>query len=539
MNPSMLFNYITNNPISAAVIAAVALVALALVVVVLRLACRAVAWLFVRYVAPRPVEDVLTVVSASIATGVSAQGMWRFSGDVLGFDGPLQLLLFAFIEVAMVTSAVRARRNMRENHKAGVDGLAVWALTCLSAVLSAMHSASFPEAVFRLAAPLVAAWLWERGMSIERQRLTGRTQINWRLTPERALVRVGLAESSDRTATEVDVHRRLTRVALAAKKARALREAGAADRKQARALAKLDKAMDRAVEHTGLVQDPDKQQRMLAQIAALYNTAELTKVEAPAFWQQPKGPSDFERLALETSRMNEGLEVRGEIREARTEMNQVRAEIREAMANLVPLAALATGGRVVGRSVVGGGTGGGDTARDGKGDTGSGVSGGAAPAVTPPVTPPARPASRDAVPAAKPPVKPRVTQRVSRAQKTVSRKQNGSRRGTPAQPSREELERRIKWLHDLVKTNPNLSVADLRDKAIEEYGVSPRTAYRYIEQAGLTPSDTAAGDTPGDATGDTGGDTPRDTADGTDGAAGDTPDDTTRDTPSGAAPDPT
>ncbi|MEV0151484.1 MULTISPECIES: hypothetical protein [unclassified Nonomuraea] len=518
MNPSTLFDYITNNPISAAIIAVLALVVLALVVVVLRLACRAVAWLLARYVAPRPVEDVLTVVSASIATGVSAQGMWRFSGDVLGFDGPLQLLLFAFIEVAMVTSAVRARRNMRENHKAGIDGLAVWALTGLSAVLSAMDSHSFPEAVFRLAAPIVAAWLWERGMAIERQRLTGRTRINWRLTPERMLVRAGLAESSDRTATEVDTHRRLTRVALAAKKARALREAGASDRKQARSLAKLDKAMDRAVEHTGLVQDKAKQQRMLAQIAALYNTAELTKVDRPAFWQQPEEPTGFERLALETSRLNEGLEVRGEIREARDEMKQARAEIREAMANLVPLAALATGGRVVGRRVVGGGTGGDDTARNGKGDTSSA-------------------ASRVAVPAAQPPAAPRVTQRVSRPKKTVSRKQNGSRRGTPAQPSREELERRIKWLHDLVKTNPQLSVTDLRDRAIEEYGVSPRTAYRYIEQAGLAPSDTAAGGTPRDTPGDTGGVTPRDTPDDTDGAAGDTPDGTARDTPSGGAPD--
>ncbi|GGO63271.1 hypothetical protein [Nonomuraea cavernae] len=495
MTPSALFGfaatafaYITANPISSAVIAAIALA----VLVGAFLGGRALFRIGRRWWTGRPTEDAMTIVAASIATGVSAQGMWRFSGDVLGFSGPLQLLLFAFIEVAMVTSAVRARRNMRENHKAGVDGLAVWALTCLSAVLSSMDSASFPEAVFRLAAPIVAAWLWERGMAIERQRLTGRTRINWRMTPERMLVRVGLAESSDRTATEVDTHRRLTRVALTAKKARALREAGASGNKQARALAKLDKAMDRAVEHTGLVQDPAKQKRMLAQIAALYNTAELTKVEAPAFWQQPKEPSGFDQLALETSRMNERLEVRGEIREARDEMNEARTEIREAMANLVPLVALATGGRVVGRSVVRGGLGGGDTVR---GDTGNGASGGAAPAPKPPVT-------------------PRVTRPVSRAQKTVSRKQNGLRRGTPTQPSREELERRIKWLHDLAKTNPDMDVTDLRDKAVEEYGVSTRTAYRYIEQAGLAPSDTDPGDTPRDTAGDASDGTARDTPDG-------------------------
>ncbi|WP_194244342.1 hypothetical protein [Nonomuraea phyllanthi] len=473
MNPldyaSALFDYITDNPGSSAVIAVLALAALALAFLLLRLAWRAICWLFGRYVAPRPVEDVLTIVSASIATGVSAQGMWRFSGDVLGFDGPLQLLLFAFIEVAMVTSAVRARRNMRENGRAGVDGLAVWALTGLSAVLSSMDSGSFPEAVFRLAAPIVAAWLWERSMAIERQRLTGRTRINWRLTPERVLVRVGLAESSDRTATDVDTHRRLTRVALTAKRARALRETGASDRKQARALAKLDKAMDRAVEHTGLVQDQARQQQMLAQIAALYNTAKLTEIQPRPFWQQ---------LADDKA--------------AKEERDRVAAD---AVAQLrgfsdrhapLPSADASTVARTNGTPRV----------------TGGGTTGGAAP--TAPVTRPRPP--------------------VSRPPKTVTRKQNGTRHGTPAQPSREELERRITWLHDLAKTTPTLSVTDLRDRAVEEYGVSPRTAYRYIEQAGLAPSSTAAGDTTRD--------TPSDTPDGT---TRDTPDDTASSTSSDAA----
>ncbi|MEV0617536.1 hypothetical protein AB0I81_29740 [Nonomuraea sp. NPDC050404] len=497
MNLSTLFNhaaalvaYVTTNPISSAVIAAAALAGLALVFVVLRLAWRAVAWLVARYVAPRPVEDVLTVVSASIATGVSAQGMWRFSGDVLGFDGPLRLMLFAFIEVAMVTSAVRARRNMRVTHKAGIDGLAVWALTGLSAVLSAMDSHSFPEAVFRLAAPVVAAWLWERGMAIERQKLTGRTRINWRLTPERLLVKMGLAETSERTATEVDTHRRLTRVALTAKKARALREAGASDRKQARALATLDKAMDRAVEHTGLVQNPAKQQQMLAQIAALYNTAKLTEIEPRPFWQQ---------LADDQAEKEERDRV------AADAVAQLRGfSDRHALLPPLPASTIARVGDSPGDAGDG-------TPRDTASGAGVVTPGGTAPA---PVTRPRPP--------------------VSRPPKAVTRKQNGARHGTPGQPSKEELARRIEWLHDVAKTNPGIEVTDLRDKAVEEYGVSARTAYRYIEQAGLSPSDTAAGDKPRDTADGTGGDTRHDTA-------GDTPDVTTRDTPgdtaSSTAPD--
>ncbi|MER6512311.1 hypothetical protein ABT158_36265 [Nonomuraea sp. NPDC001636] len=277
--------FVAEKPFATAVIALLGLAGLVLAFLVLRMAWRAGTWLFARYVAPRPVEDVLTVVAASIATGVSAQGMWRFSGDVLGLDGPLRLLLFAFIEVAIITSAVRARRNMRENFSAGIDGIAVWALTCLTAVLSSMDARSLPEAVFRLAAPLVAAWLWERGMAIERHRIRGTGRINWRLTPERLLVRMGLAEVSDRTASEVDAHRRLTRVALAAKRAKALRDSGASERKMRGALAKLDKAMDQAVEHTGLAVDQQRQEALLAQIAALYNTTALIDADPRVPWE--------------------------------------------------------------------------------------------------------------------------------------------------------------------------------------------------------------------------------------------------------------
>ncbi len=277
--------FITDKPLATAVITLLSLAGLVLAYLVLRILWRALAWLVARYIAPRPVEDVLTVVAASIATGVSAQGMWRFSGDVLGLDGPLRLLLFAFIEVALITSAVRARRNMRENYSAGIDGIAVWALTCLTAVLSSMDAHSLPEAIFRLAAPLVAAWLWERGMAIERHRIRGTGRINWRLTPERLLVRMGIAEVSDRTASEVDAHRRLTRVALAAKQAKVLRDGGASERKVRAALAKLDKAMDQAVEHTGLAVDSTRQEALLAQIAALYNTSALIDADPRVPWE--------------------------------------------------------------------------------------------------------------------------------------------------------------------------------------------------------------------------------------------------------------
>lgn len=343
-----IVSFVTANPAAAAVISVSAVVVVVLAFLALRGLLRATTRTLRGLWRPaarglrswakgRPGEDILTIVAASVATGVSAQGMWRFAGDVLGFDGPLRLLLFAFIEVAVITSAVRARRNMRENFSAGIDGLAVWALTCLSAVLSAMDARSLAEAVFRLAAPLVAAWLWERGMAIERHRAMGRrSRINWRLTPERVLVYLGIAEASDRTAGEVDTQRRLTRVALAAKYARDLRAAGASARRQRRALKRLQRAYTSAAEHAGLARDADQQQALTAETAALYSADQLLDVTPAANWTAPPEPEpspepdpEFRRLADETARLAEILAARD--------------DTRSSLANLAMLAAAATG----------------------------------------------------------------------------------------------------------------------------------------------------------------------------------------------------
>lgn len=276
-----------------------------------------------------PGADLLTYLAAGIATGVSAQGMWHFFEVVFpGLPVPLRVALFAFIEIGMLASAVRARKNMRDSAEraktdptvrpsAGIDGTAVWALTALTAVLSSLEAASPPEFIFRLAAPLVAAWLWERGMAIERQRITGRSRIHWRITPERFFVRLGLAEPTDRSASEVDAHRRLTRVALAAKRARALREAGAKPKKVTAALAKLDRALEKAVEHTALARDPKAQSALLDQLATLYGGPRLLDLNGQAPWEQLDHPAvtglirDSEALILAAA-LDRNTALRGE-----------------------------------------------------------------------------------------------------------------------------------------------------------------------------------------------------------------------------------
>lgn len=238
-----------------------------------------------RALAGRQAEDVLTVVAAAMATAVAANGMWRFFGAVLHFSGAERVTMFAFLEIAVVTCAFRARRNMTEFSSAGVEGIAVWVLSGLSAVFSALDARSGPEAAFRLAPPLVAAWLWHRAMSLEHRRTSGRA-VHWRLTAERVLVWLGLAEPAARAASDVDAHRRIARLARAAKKLRELRATGAASWRQQRARRQLDAALEAAVEHAGLASDPARQDQMRDQIGALTAAETLASLDAEAPWDR-------------------------------------------------------------------------------------------------------------------------------------------------------------------------------------------------------------------------------------------------------------
>ena len=282
IDPRPVITFVDVHPVPAAGAVILALVASFLAWHILRAGARATRGALRDH---RP-EDVLTLVAAVIATTVQAMGMWRFFDVTLHVDGPLRALLAAFIEVAMFVEALRARRNVveSEDHTAGIDGAAVWALAGLSAVLSSLDARSFAEAVFRLVVPTVAAWLWERLMAAERRRAKARRRINWRLTPERVLVWLGLAEAADRTAGEVDAHRKLTRVARAAYRVRRLTAAGARDWRINRAGRRLDAAMRAAVEHAGLAVEQERQEALMALLGALYNAQALAEITPAAPW---------------------------------------------------------------------------------------------------------------------------------------------------------------------------------------------------------------------------------------------------------------
>lgn len=235
--------------------------------------------------------DVLTAV---IASAVAADGMWAtFAG--LGMPVPLRVATFAFIELAVVQSARRAHRSMRENYSAGVDGVAMWALTCVSAVLSAAHEATgdSPNAavvLVRLVAPLVAAWGWERNMALERRRRRGLgSGVTWRFTAARVAVKLGLAEVGERGVDEVDAHRRLARVARAVDRARTLEHAGAGAGRRVRALARAKRAWAEADEYAKLSNRPEMRQALLEMVSGLYNVAAFVEMRVAPWWDADAG----------------------------------------------------------------------------------------------------------------------------------------------------------------------------------------------------------------------------------------------------------
>lgn len=262
--------------------------------------------LFVKSVISRAIrgsrpEDVLTVVAALIATAVQADGMWVFFRQVVNAPVWLCIAGFAFLELAMFVSGLRARRNIRETpeNRAGLDGTAVWVIAGLSATLASTASDSVRIMLLRLIAAAVAAWLWERCLSSDRRRARTKkdereTSIHWRVTPERILVRLGLATPTEQTTTEADAHRRITHLTRAAHRLRGLRRSGAGMWRQNRAERRVHRAMDAAV-RAGLAGDPPLRKLLMDQIAARYTAESLADINPPSPWVEsvPADRTDY------------------------------------------------------------------------------------------------------------------------------------------------------------------------------------------------------------------------------------------------------
>ena len=231
-------------------------------------------------------ERGVTLFTAGIASVVAAQGMYVMFSESLNMPLPLTLLCFAFIELMVVASAMRARTSQLATGSAGVDGIAMWVLTILSGVLAASHATEdVGLLILRLAAPLVAAWGWERSMALERRQLTGRTErrTNWRISPQRLLVKWGFADPTDRTTAEVAVERRLADLARAADVVRLARSTGGG-RRERRAMQRLHRAIDRAAEDGIVLGEESVRDRLAEHLEGRFSAYTLPNYHPRADW---------------------------------------------------------------------------------------------------------------------------------------------------------------------------------------------------------------------------------------------------------------
>ena len=190
------------------------LTVLAAVIALLTLAM--LIWRGTRALRGKKAADTLTVVAAAMASSVAATGMWHFFSRTMHLPTWIQAVLFAFMEISVLASALRARANVARDGQAGADGLAVWVLTCASGLMSASEAGSVQEALVRLGAPLVAAWLWERSMVPERRAQkvkqgTAEAAVRWLFSVKRIAVRLGLATALGADLETEDANRRIDR----------------------------------------------------------------------------------------------------------------------------------------------------------------------------------------------------------------------------------------------------------------------------------------------------------------------------------------
>jgi hypothetical protein len=131
--------------------------------------------------------------TAVVPTALAAQGMVMVGHDALGLPLAFALALAVFLELALVSSALLARAAAMAGRPAGADSAAVWMFSAISGLFSATHeligppdpatgqrgwqhdSLSLLAAGVRIAAPLVAAWLWERVLVSARSQAAARS----------------------------------------------------------------------------------------------------------------------------------------------------------------------------------------------------------------------------------------------------------------------------------------------------------------------------------------------------------------------------
>lgn len=239
----------------------------------------------------RKTEITLVVAAWLAATTLAVEGAWAFFGDTLHLALIPRCAAFAVFEISAVACAVMARRRRIDDIDSrwgGTAGVAVWVFAAVSGVLSASHEVIWWGEVARFAAPLMSAFLFDLLTSGEqgdaRQRAGHkRKRINFKLSPERVLVRLGLADGSDRTAEDAARDRAIARVATLCHRA----QLALAGKNRVHAETAYRRALEAANERFGLARDDKLMAQLRTSIALLDGAMDMTSTEAIANSSNP------------------------------------------------------------------------------------------------------------------------------------------------------------------------------------------------------------------------------------------------------------
>jgi hypothetical protein len=207
MNTAQISEWISSHGLFLGAVATVGLTALILGGYLTRAARRA---------GHARVITTLVNFAALMATAVQASGMWKFFGNTMGLAVGFRIVLFAFMEIGLLATGLRARANVEEGGDAGIDGILVWVFALASGAMSSSDASTTREAAMRIVVAMVVALLWTRDLMAAKRKARktadGRkatTSIRWRITGERIFVWLRLADAVETDIAQLDAGRRV------------------------------------------------------------------------------------------------------------------------------------------------------------------------------------------------------------------------------------------------------------------------------------------------------------------------------------------
>jgi hypothetical protein len=121
----------------------------------------------------------LAVAVALLCTAVAYEGMFQFGRDMLGWTLVVALAFAGIFELAQIIVALLAREAVKVARPAGTLLTITWMLAAASGFLAAWHELAaghgIGAALFRIAAPVLAAGLWHLVLIGDRHLAAGRT----------------------------------------------------------------------------------------------------------------------------------------------------------------------------------------------------------------------------------------------------------------------------------------------------------------------------------------------------------------------------